>query len=105
VLVAMLICLAAGGALLIPALVWLYAIDETGDGRLDRSEQGYVARNGDSEDSARSTSLSTSANAGPRHTCKASASRDDSSAGDPEADLTNSSKRSTSRSPGPTTRR
>jgi cytochrome d ubiquinol oxidase subunit II len=38
VLVAMLICLAAGAVILIPSVVWLYVIDETGDGPLDTSE-------------------------------------------------------------------
>jgi cytochrome d ubiquinol oxidase subunit II len=41
VLMAMLICLAAGAVLLIPSLVWLYALDETDDGRLDRSQARY----------------------------------------------------------------
>jgi cytochrome d ubiquinol oxidase subunit II len=43
VLVAVLVCLAAGAVLLIPSLVWLYAIDETGDGRLDSSAAGHRA--------------------------------------------------------------
>ena len=41
VLVAVLVCLAVGAVLLIPSLVWLYAIDETGDGRLDSSAAGH----------------------------------------------------------------
>ena len=42
-LVAVLVCLAVGAVLLIPSLVWLYAIDETGDGRLDSSAAGHRA--------------------------------------------------------------
>jgi cytochrome d ubiquinol oxidase subunit II len=43
VLVAMLVCLAAGAVLLIPSLIWLYAVAETSDDRITKSGGGLEA--------------------------------------------------------------